>query len=101
MASRRREVGNGFPRQQISPLSIGRIPATASSRVVLPAPFGPMVPMISPARMSKLTSASTHGATAVRAPEAWPAIAAYAALVDVERTIGATAGTLGAWADRV
>lgn len=55
MASRRREGGNGFPCQRTLPLSIGRIPAIASSKVVFPAPFGPIIPTISPAWMSKLT----------------------------------------------
>ena len=39
--------------------SAGRTPARTSSRVVLPAPFGPMIPRISPAWMSKATSVRT------------------------------------------
>jgi hypothetical protein len=46
------------PSQRISPRSGSRKPFSALKRVVLPAPLGPMMPRISPARASKLTSAS-------------------------------------------
>src|SRR5215203_4579661 len=42
------------------PLSAGRIPARISSRVVLPAPLGPISPRISPRRRSNVMSCSAN-----------------------------------------
>ena len=60
MNSRRSANGSGVPRQSTRPSSSGSRPATASSKVVLPAPFGPMRPTISPAGTEKDTSARAH-----------------------------------------
>ena len=47
MTSRRRLGSTVDPRQKTSPPSAGKTPARASSRVVLPAPFGPIRPITS------------------------------------------------------
>src|SRR6266853_1452897 len=45
-----------WPSHRTSPRSGSRKPLRTLKSVVLPAPFGPMMPRISPARTSKLTS---------------------------------------------
>ena len=47
-----------WPSHRTSPRSGSRKPLRTLKSVVLPAPFGPMMPRISPARTSKLTSDS-------------------------------------------
>ena len=52
------------PRRRISPLSGGKSPVATLKKVVFPAPFGPMRPMIPPSGMTRSTSL-----TAVRPPK--------------------------------